>query len=73
VLAVQAWFVTATASTSAHLLPGVLQVHDLVRVEGHSFRHAGRYQVSKVVHVVNTWGHLMDLTLRRNALRAANA
>lgn len=67
-LAEEGWFVTATASTSAHLLPGVIQPHDIVAVEGHGFAHSGQYHVSKVVHVVNTWGHLMDLTLRRNAL-----
>jgi hypothetical protein len=67
-LADEGWFVTASASTSAHLLPGVIQSHDIIAVEGHGFVHSGRYHVSKVVHVVNNWGHLMDLTLRRNAL-----
>jgi len=70
-LADEGWFVTAAASTSAHLLPGVVQSHDIVAVEGNGFRHSGRYHVSKVVHVVNAWGHLMDLTLRRNALPSA--
>jgi hypothetical protein len=67
-LADEGWFVTASASTSAHLLPGVIQSHDIVAVEGHGFAHSGRYHVSKVVHVVNSWGHLMDVSLRRNAL-----
>lgn len=67
-LADEGWFITATASTSSHLLPGVLQPHEIVSVEGTGFAHSGRYQVSKVLHVINPWGHLMDLTLRRNAL-----
>lgn len=67
-LADESWFVTAAASTSANLLPGIVQSHEIVAVEGHGFAHSGRYHVSKVLHVVNGWGHLMDLTLRRNAL-----
>ncbi|MFN3389084.1 MAG: hypothetical protein ACK40O_09125 [Allosphingosinicella sp.] len=70
-LAAESWFVTATASTTAHLLRGVLQPHELVRVEGSGFAHSGRYQVSKVLHVINPWAHLMDVTLRRNALPEA--
>ncbi|MBV8686504.1 MAG: hypothetical protein JOZ90_04190 [Alphaproteobacteria bacterium] len=70
-LASESWFITARASTSAHLFPGVVQAHEIVRVEGTGFVHSGRYQVSKVLHVVNAWGHLMDLTLRRNALPEA--
>ena len=64
----EGWFITAKASTSSHLLPGVLNAHQIVKVEGAGFLHAGKYQVAKVVHVINGWGHLMDATLRRNAL-----
>lgn len=71
VIAEEGWFVTAAASTSAHLMEGVVQAHDIVAVEGNGFVHSGRYHVSKVVHVVNGWGHLMDLSLRRNALPEA--
>ena len=67
-LASEAWFVTAKASTSVRLLPGILRPHDIVRVDGHGFAHSGNYQVAKVIHVINSWGHLMDLTLRRNVL-----
>jgi hypothetical protein len=68
------WFITATASTSVFKLPGILQPHDIVAVEGTGFLHSGKYQVSKALHVINGWGHLMDLTLRRNALpERANA
>lgn len=62
------WFITATASASAYKLPGVVQPHEIVSVEGTGFAHNGKYQVSKVLHVINGWGHLMDMTLRRNAL-----
>ncbi len=62
------WFITATASASAFKLPGVVQPHEIVTVEGTGFAHSGKYQVSKVLHVINGWGHLMDMTLRRNAL-----
>jgi len=67
----EAWFITATASASAFKLPGVVQHHDIVSVEGTGFIYSGKYQVSKVVHVINGWGHLMDMTLRRNALPEA--
>jgi hypothetical protein len=68
VLTDEGWFVTATASTSSHMLPGVAAAHDIVKVEGIGLMHTGNYQVSKVTHVINFWGHLMDLMLRRNAL-----
>jgi hypothetical protein len=67
-LADEGWFITAKASTSVFMLPGILAPHAIVKVEGAGFAHSGNYQVSKVLHVVNAWGHLMDLTLRRNAL-----
>lgn len=67
-LADEGWFISATASTSVELLPGIIEPHEIVRVEGTGFAHSGNYQISKVVHVINGWGHLMDLTLRRNAL-----
>ncbi|MFI0848335.1 hypothetical protein [Mesorhizobium sp. IMUNJ 23232] len=71
VLTEEGWFITAKVSTSSHLLPGILSSHQIVSVEGSGFLHAGKYQVAKVVHVINAWGHLMDATLRRNALPEA--
>ena len=65
----ESWFVTATASTSVHLLDKVVYPHDIISVEGTGFAHGGKYHVSEVTHVINNWGHLMDLKLRRNALR----
>ncbi len=62
------WFVSATASTTAHMLGGVLAAHDVVEVEGLGRRHSGAYQVKSVTHVVNATDHHMDLVLRRNAL-----
>ena len=68
ILADEAWFVTATASANAYKLPGIVNHHDLVSVEGAGFMYSGKYQVSKVLHVINGWGHMMDITLRRNSL-----
>lgn len=71
ILTDEGWFITAKASTSSQLLPGILSPHQIVTVEGAGVLHAGKYQVSKVTHVINAWGHLMDATLRRNALPEA--
>lgn len=61
------WFVEATASTSAHLLGGVLVPHDVIEVEGLGPVDSGPYQVQSVTHVINASDHLMDIQLRRNA------
>ena len=62
------WFVSATASTTAHMLGGVLAPHDVVEVEGLGRRHSGAYQVESITHVLNAADHRMDLGLRRNSL-----
>ena len=62
------WFVNATASTTAHMLGGVLIPHDVVEVEGLGKKHSGPYQVKTVTHVVNAADHFMDLELRHNAI-----
>lgn len=61
------WFVEATASTTAHMLGGVLLPHDEVEVQGLGTEDGGRYQVKAVTHVINAADHFMDLELRRNA------
>jgi len=65
----QSWFITATCSTSMFLYRRVLYPHKIVEVRGLGDMHDGSYQVSKVIHVINSHGHLMDLTLRRNSFR----
>jgi 1-aminocyclopropane-1-carboxylate deaminase/D-cysteine desulfhydrase-like pyridoxal-dependent ACC family enzyme len=62
------WFVEATASTTAHMLGGVLVPHDVVQVEGLGPVDSGPYQVKSVTHVIKATEHLMDLELRRNAI-----
>ena len=62
------WFVDATASTTAHMLGGVLLPHDVVEVEGLGQEHSGPYQVKAVTHVINAADHFMDIQLRRNAI-----
>ena len=62
------WFVEATASTTAHMLGGVLVPHDVVEVEGLDRMHSGPYQIKAVTHVINAAEHFMDLELRRNAV-----
>ena len=67
----QSWFITATCSTSMFLYHQAIYPHQILQVQGLGDMHSGTYQVSKVVHVVNTHGHLMDLTLRRNTFSIA--
>ena len=62
------WFVTATAHTTAHMLEGVVQPHDVVPVEGLGTRDSGDYQVSAVTHIINSADHHMEVRLRRNSL-----
>jgi hypothetical protein len=62
------WFLNATASTTAHMLGGVLAPHAVIEVEGFGPRDSGAYQVAAVTHVVTAADHWMDLRLRRNAV-----
>jgi hypothetical protein len=62
------WFVTASAKTTAHMLAGIVQPHDVVPVEGLGTRDSGDYQVSSVTHVINAADHHMEMQLRRNSL-----
>jgi hypothetical protein len=68
VLTQAGWFVEATASTTAHMLGGVLIPHDVIEVEGLGSVHSGPYQVKAVTHVINAADHFMDVELRRNAI-----
>jgi hypothetical protein len=61
------WFIETTASTTVHMLGGVLLPHDEVEVQGLGSDHSGLYQVKAVTHVINAADHFMDLQLRRNA------
>jgi hypothetical protein len=65
------WFIEATASTTAHMLGGVLLPHDEVVVEGLGTEDDGPYQVKAVTHVINAADHFMDLELRNNAIGGA--
>ncbi|MGD1875868.1 MAG: hypothetical protein ACFB13_00030 [Kiloniellaceae bacterium] len=60
------WFVEATASTTAHMLNGVLAPHEVVAVTGAGAQLSGAYQVKEVTHVVNASDHFMDVKLRSN-------
>jgi len=62
------WFLNATASTTAHMLGGVLMPHAVIQVDGLGRRHSGAYQVAAVTHVVTAADHRIDLRLRRNSL-----
>jgi len=62
------WFLNATASTTAHMLGGVLMPHAVIQVDGLGRRHSGAYQVAAVTHVVTAADHRIDLGLRRNSL-----
>ena len=61
------WFVTATASTTAHMLKGVLQPHDIVEVVGVGPQHSIPFRVKKVTHVITPSDHYMDLEMQSNS------
>jgi hypothetical protein len=61
------WFVTATASTTAHMLKGVLQPHDVVEVVGIGPQHSIPFRVKKVTHVITPSDHYMDVELQSNS------
>ena len=67
------WFVTASATTTAHMLQGVLQPHDVIQVEGLGTRDSGAYQVSAVTHTINAADHHQEVQLRRNAIGATTS
>ncbi|MCW3475302.1 hypothetical protein [Limobrevibacterium gyesilva] len=60
------WFVEVTASTTAHMLGGVLKPHDVVPIDGIGDAYSGPYQVKSVTHVINAADHFMELRLRSN-------
>ena len=66
-LADTGWFITATASTTAHMLGGVLQPHDIVVVEAIGRRYSVPFRVRKVTHVITASDHYMDLELQGNS------
>jgi hypothetical protein len=61
------WFVTATASTTAHMLKGVLQPHDIVEVVGVGPQHSIPFRVRKVTHVITPSDHYMDVEMQGNS------
>jgi hypothetical protein len=65
------WFVTASATTTSHMLQGVLQPHDVIQVEGLGTRDSGAYQVSAVTHTINAADHNQEVQLRRNSIGPA--
>ena len=63
------WFVQATASTSSHLLGGVLQPHEVVTAVGVGPRlGSAAFRVKEATHVINAVSHLIDLKLESNGL-----
>jgi hypothetical protein len=66
-LADSGWYVTATASTTAHMLKGVLQPHDIVEVVGIGSQHSIPFRVKKVTHVITPSDHYMDVELQSNS------
>ena len=62
-------FVHASASTTRHLLGGVLAPHDVIQVVGVGPQLARTaFRVRQVTHVINAAEHLMDLQLDSNSL-----
>jgi hypothetical protein len=63
------WFIQATASTTRHLLGGVLRPHDVIAAVGVGPRFGrAAFRVKEVTHVINAAEHFMDLTLESNSL-----
>ena len=66
VLSSAQFFIRASCEVAAKDV-GPLHAHDTVRVTGAGSRHSGRYIVERVAHRFDDGGHIMDLTLVRNA------
>ena len=66
-LADAGWFQTAKISTTAHMLNGILQPHDVVEVEGMGSRHSIPFRVKTVVHVITPTDHYIDAVMQSNA------
>ena len=63
------WFVQATASTTRHLLGGVLSPHDVIAAVGVGPRFGrAAFRVKEVTHVINAAEHFIDLALESNSL-----
>jgi len=63
------WFVQATASTTRHLLGGVLNPHDVIAAVGVGPRlGSAAFRVKEATHVINAAEHFMDLMLESNSL-----
>jgi hypothetical protein len=63
------WFIQATASTTKHLLGGVLKPHDVVNAIGVGPELGpATFRVKQVTHVINAAEHFMDLALETNGL-----
>lgn len=66
-LADAGWFLTAHANTTAHMLRGVVQPHEVVEIEGIGSRHSIPFRVKKVTHVITASDHYMDVELQSNS------
>ncbi len=65
------WFLQAKASTSTHLLGGVLQAHDIVRAVGVGPTLGDTaFRVRSAVHVITAAHHMIDAELDSNSLGA---
>jgi hypothetical protein len=63
------WFVQATASTTRHLLGGVLKPHDVIAAVGVGPQLGSAvFRVKEATHVINAAEHFMDLALEGNSL-----
>ncbi len=63
------WFVQATASTTKHLLGGVVKPHDVIGAIGVGPKlGAAAFRIKQVTHVINAAEHFMDLSLESNGL-----
>lgn len=68
-LAEAGFCVQATASTTKHLLGGVLKPHDVVSAIGVGPKFGKTtFRVKQVTHVIHAVEHFMDLTLETNGL-----
>ncbi|KIG17898.1 hypothetical protein DB30_02521 [Enhygromyxa salina] len=61
------WYIRAEALTSAHMLQGIVEPHQVLEVDGGGCGVAGKYQATDVTHVINAVGHWMQVTLRSNS------
>jgi hypothetical protein len=66
----ESFFVTATTRTTPEAAGGIPRCGEIVGIDAAGSLHSGSYLVAGVTHRFGTRAHVMELTLKRNAIGA---